>query len=198
MDINFFRYFQFRPLVDLASTPQKATRVSVMENLCQIQALRIFLLSSLLVTVTGINASAMHPDSVHDFEYVNKYSGMRYVIKYLGDGTCSERIAAFPNKERLRWQVNCKRAEVRMAWRDEPYETKKIGSRGLETEIDIWRGRPIRYIQYSCNGPKQFVRFWPAIPITDQLSVNERNIDRHRQCLAAKDYKGCMEYRKNN
>ncbi len=136
----------------------------------------------------------MSPESKYDFEYINRHSGVRYLIKYLGDGTWTERDADFPERERVRWQVNCKKAQVRTAWRGEPYETKTIGSRGLEEGVEVWRGKPIKYIQYSCHGPSEFMIFWPAIPVKQQAPGSNGAGSRHEKCLAAVDYKGCMDY----
>ena len=73
-----------------------------------------------------------------------------------------------------------------------------MGGRGSDAEIDVWRGKPIKYIQYSCNGPKQFVRFWPAIPVTQIKAVEKSSGSSHQKCLGAADYKGCMEHHDKN
>ena len=160
--------------------------------------MKILALVFFLLIGFGGRASAMLPDSKKDFEYVNKYSSVRYFIKYLGDGTWAERVAAFPDKERVRWQVKCDKAQIRTAWWGKPYETKVMGGRGSDAEIDVWRGKPIKYIQYSCNGPKQFVRFWPAIPVMQIKAVEKPSGSSHQKCLGAADYKGCMEYHDKN
>ena len=160
--------------------------------------MKILALVFFLLIGFGGRASAMHPDSKKDFEYVNKYPTVRYVIKYLGDGTWTERVAAFPDRERVRWQVKCNKAQIRTAWWGKPYETKYMGGRGFEEKVDVWRGKPIKYIQYSCNGPNQFVRFWPAIPVTQIKAVEKPSGSSHQKCLGAADYKGCMEYHDKN
>ena len=160
--------------------------------------MKIFGVVFFLLIGFGVRASAVHPDSTKDFEYVNKYSGIRYVIKYLGDGTWTERVAAFPDKKRVRWQVKCKKAQIRTAWWGKPYETEDIGVLGFEEEVDVWRGGPIKYIQYSCNGPKEFVRFWPAIPVTQIKAAEESSSSIHQKCLGAADYLGCMNYHGKN
>ena len=73
-----------------------------------------------------------------------------------------------------------------------------MGGRGSDAEIDVWRGKPIKYIQYSCNGPKQFVRFWPAIPVEQIKAVKKPSGSAHQKCLGAADYKVCMEYHGSN
>ena len=91
----------------------------------------------------------MHPEAKTDFVYENKFCSVKYIIRYAGDGTWVEIILGLPDKERVRWQVKCKSAEIRSAWYGDPYPTKRLGRSG--DVVDVWKRKPVKYIQYSCN-----------------------------------------------
>ena len=152
-----------------------------------IRALLLFILVS-----WGLPVRAMHPEAKNDFIYENKFSKVKYIIRYVGDGTWVERILGLPNKERVRWQVRCKSAEIRSAWYGDSYPTQRLGRSG--DVVDVWKRKPVKYVQYSCNGPKQFMRFWPALPVTKNDASGTEKSSNHQRCLSAKDFMGCMKF----